>query len=99
MGVNIVSRALTKARLNLGVITPADDKGAYVGFQRVQKWRDDKLETYNKYVRGTQYDNLIDWDQATEQSKNSDHVPIRKRKPRIIFPSLRFFLIGWLPSL
>ena len=45
-------------------------------------FRKQELDTYDSYYEGTQYDNLQDWETALE---SPEYVPIRKRKPRVIY--------------
>lgn len=53
-----------------------------------KKYRSDKLEKVTKYLNGTQYDGLHDWDSS---SSGEDHIPLFKRKPKIIYPFLKIF--------
>lgn len=59
---------------NLGVV-PGDRLGNDL-------YRNKKLEEFDSYLNNRQYDKLIDWDTANQ---SEDFVPIRRRKPRIIF--------------
>jgi hypothetical protein len=47
-------------------------------------YRSEKLRVVEKYLEGHQYDGKMDWDTAA-QSKDP-FIPIRDRKPRVIFP-------------
>jgi len=53
-----------------------------------KKWRSDKLHEVEKYLNGTQYDGLHDWDSA---SCSENHVPLFKRKPKVIYPFLKVY--------
>lgn len=50
------------------------------------KYRSRPLEDIDRYLKGTQYDHLADWDESEELE---DYVKIRLRKPRLIFPFLK----------
>ena len=48
----------------------------------VRRYRLDYLNQLDMYYDGTQYDGLIDWEEA---NCSSEYIPIRKRRPRIQF--------------
>lgn len=58
------------------------------GVEKSKKYRSDKLEKISKYLSGTQYNGLQDWDSS---SCSDDHVPLFKRKPKIIYPFLKVY--------
>lgn len=72
----MMGRAAKKAALNLGIVAGA-------GNSVVPKHRSDKLERLEKYYENEQYDHLLPWDKT--ELDNNEYVPIRKRKPRIIY--------------
>lgn len=61
---------------NLGIIRP---DGKSVG-----KSRNPRLDKIDKYYKNRQYDSLVDWQEA--ESCGDEYIPIRKRKPKIIYP-------------
>lgn len=69
------SRTAQRVEQKLGRIP-----GNQIGHAR--KVRSEKLETYEKYLNNTQYDHLLDWDVSGE---GEDYVPVRKRRPRLIY--------------
>lgn len=74
----MMSRTAQKVANNLGVVYGGDSaKG-------VKKFRREHLEDLDKYYENRQYNHLTDWDKAACQPDDK-YVPIRKRKPRIIF--------------
>lgn len=72
------SRLRTQARNNLGTIMTNDMSNAGVV-------RNEELDVLDAYYESEQYDNLTDWEEATKQSTEGEHVPVRDRKPRIIY--------------
>lgn len=72
-----LSRLRQHAKNNLGVIM-TNDMG------KAQTYRSEELELLDRYYESTQYDHLMDWEQACELA-NEQYVPIRKRRPRIIY--------------
>lgn len=68
------SRLQLHAQNNLGVIMKSQGSGAKV--------RNDTLELFDAYYENRQYDNLTDWNEAM---KSEEFVPIRDRKPRVVF--------------
>lgn len=70
------SRSQKRADNNLGIIL--------VG-KAPPKCRTPELERLDKYLNDTQYDGLVNWEEAEACGPN-DYIPIRKRKPRIIYP-------------
>jgi len=70
-----ISRLRQFAQNNLGTIMTND-----MGTARV--FRKDKLDIYDQYYENCQYDNLQDWETAV---KADVYVPVRDRKPRIIY--------------
>lgn len=72
-----LSRLREHAKNNLGVIM-TNDMG------KAQTYRSEDLELYDRYYESSQYDHLSKWDDACDQS-NEAYVPVRKRKPRIIY--------------
>jgi hypothetical protein len=75
------SRSQKRANNNLGVIATGSGKSP--------RYRSQKLSEVEKYLKNTQYDHLENWDVA--QMNNEEHVPLHKRKPKIIFPFARVF--------
>ncbi len=59
---------------NLGIIRPGGANGQY---------RNAKLDKIDKYLSSTQYDDKMDW---IEAQSLDEYVPIRQRKPTIIYP-------------
>jgi hypothetical protein len=49
---------------------------------QTKEYRDDALDLLDKYYDSEQYDQLMDWQEAV---KSTEYVPIRDRKPRIIY--------------
>jgi hypothetical protein len=76
---NWLSNSRTGKRVanNLGVIWGQD-------VSKIKRYRKEELHLYDQYYDGTQYDKLIDWDQAAQQMcEGDDFIGVRKRKPRI----------------
>jgi len=71
------SRSQKRAENNLGI-----KQGTLSGSKNDQ-FRNDRLDKICQYVESTQYDHLADWDNCDEAE---NHAPIRKRKPKIIYP-------------
>lgn len=69
------SRLRRFAQNHLGVIMGED-------MNQVNEFRDPALDLLDKYYDNEQYDGLIDWQEAL---KYEEYVPIRDRKPRIIY--------------
>lgn len=71
------SRGETKSMKNLGYLSSKEgDQGRGV-------FRNKKLEKLDSYYESRQYDNLPSWDQPHNNA--GQYVPVRKRKPRLIF--------------
>lgn len=70
-----LSRLQEHAKNNLGVIYGG-------GGKRNAMFRDDCLDLLDQYYDGTQYANLIPWDDAT-RGVDEKYVPVRQRQPRI----------------
>lgn len=71
------SRSTKRANNILGV--NQDDNG----FQKSKNYRSEKLKVVEDYLEGCQYKGKVDWDSAT---KSETFIPVRDRRPRIIFP-------------
>jgi hypothetical protein len=71
------SRSQKRSENKLGV------KHSTLSLQRNDIFRNERLHKVCQYVESKQYDHLADWD-ASEESDSP--VPIRKRKPKIIYP-------------
>lgn len=69
------SRTQERIDNNLGIISA---QGMNNAFKRV---RCEELDTYDKYMRNEQYDKLMPWD----SSDSDTFIPLRQRKPRVIF--------------
>ena len=78
------SRSEKRAENNLGIKHSTLTKGSGV------EYRKKSLDTICKYVGGTQYDHLADWDVSKEAE---GYVSVRKRKPKIIIFRFRFSTI------
>lgn len=74
------TRSSQRVANNLGIVAGTSVKGT------VRKVRRDDLKTLQDYYDSKQYDSLIGWEEAAAQSCAGDHVPVRKRKPRLIMP-------------
>lgn len=76
-GRGLSGKSRTQERIDnkLGRIS-ADEMGR--SFKRV---RCEELDRFDKYLCNEQYDNLLPWDSGDAET----YIPIRKRKPRIIF--------------
>lgn len=74
------SRSEKRAANILGVISG--------GSQGANKYRSQKLAEVEKYLNGTQYDHLMNWDQAQAEE---DHIPMSSRKPKVIYPFAQVF--------
>jgi len=70
-----MSRLRRFAQNHLGVIMTDD-------MNQVKQFRDPALDLLDQYYESTQYDGLMDWSEAVKQE---EYVPIRDRKPRIIY--------------
>lgn len=71
------SRSQKRSESNLGV------KRGSMASAGNDQYRNEKLHKICQYVDSTQYDHLANWDSCDE---SESHVPIRKRKPKIIYP-------------
>ena len=71
------SRSKTRVAKNLGVIELDLAKESTI-------YRDPLLEALDSYYENRQYDHLQDWEDACDA--NGEHVPVRNRRPRIVFP-------------
>lgn len=71
------SRAERRAQGNLGIIN-------LTGGANVQVFRDQKLEKFDAYYESRQYESKPEWDRASDP--NGEHIPVRSRKPRFVFP-------------
>lgn len=68
------SRSELRQKMNLGIIgIDRDDK--------VNVFRDKKLELLDSYYENRQYDHLPSWEQTS--SKQGGHLSVRQKKPRI----------------
>jgi len=72
----IKSRTQKRIENTLGIIA-----GAMAG--RFMRVRSEKLDTYDKYLHSKQYDHLVPWEQQSDDPE--DFIPIRKRRPLVIF--------------
>ena len=70
-----LSRLKQFAKNHLGVIM-VDQMAGYPN-----KYRKEDLDLLDQYYEGTQYDDLQEWQEASE---SEDYVSIRKRKPRVM---------------
>lgn len=70
-----LSRLRRFAQNHLGVIMTED-------MNQVKEWRSDFLNLLDCYYENEQYDDLMDWNEALKQN---EYVPVRERKPRIIY--------------
>lgn len=71
------SRIQQRIDTTLGIIAAGN-------LRSVRKCRDDRLDRFDAYYERRQYDKLMDWERALEQSTQPDgYVAIRKRKPRL----------------
>lgn len=70
------SRSQKRAENNLGIVHVGANRGT-------PRSRSRDLEIIDKYLEGTQYDGLADWKEA---ECSEDYIPIKKRKPYIIYP-------------
>lgn len=73
------SRSEKRANNILGVI--------HVG-EGSNKYRSQNLNDVQKYLEGTQYDHLMNWDVA---ANDEDHIPMSSRKPKVIYPFAQVF--------
>ena len=69
----IGGRSELKAANNLGVLS--------IKGKEAKKYRKPELEALDKYYESRQYNHLPDWDKSAESP--DEHIPVRKRKPRI----------------
>jgi len=69
------SRSKKRADNNLGIVQVTDDES--------KKYRTPALDKIDKYLNNKQYDTLMDWNEA---DRCKQCIPIRMRKPRIIYP-------------
>lgn len=69
------TRLQTHAANNLGVIYGGSAKSKYV-------FREAGLDVLDAYYENRQYDDLMNWEEAAKQEP---YVPVRNRKPRIIY--------------
>jgi hypothetical protein len=53
------------------------------GISKKKNYRSEKLKIVEKYLDGCQYEGKTDWDTA---NKSENFIPVRDRKPRVIFP-------------
>lgn len=72
-----LSRLRRFAKNHLGVIMTDD-------LNTTKEWRSDFLDLLDRYYENNQYDDLIAWDEATAPGQD-EYVPVRKRKPRMIY--------------
>lgn len=47
------------------------------------RWRKDELELYDQYLESRQYEGMQPWDR--KEDTGGDYIPIRQRKPRIVY--------------
>jgi hypothetical protein len=69
------SRMGLRSAQNLGIISTENRN-------KMRKFRDKDLDLLDQYYENRQYDNLPEWDEAADMD---EYIPIRKRKPRIIY--------------
>ncbi len=50
---------------------------------KVEKWRSHDLEVFDAYYEARQYEGMKSWDQR--EDSGGDYIPIRERKPRIVY--------------
>jgi hypothetical protein len=72
----MVSRSTRRSENTLGIVS-----GGAAG-EKVGRYRDPRLELYDSYYESRQYDKLTPWNEAASQTP---YVPIRQRKPRVIY--------------
>ena len=70
------SRTQQRIDNNLGVIPVS-------GVGKIREYRSDEIHKYDQYIESEQYDHLANWDAVNENGM--EYLPIRKRKPRIIY--------------
>jgi len=70
-----LSRLRRHAQNHLGVIMTDD-------MNQVKEFRNNFLDLLDRYYESSQYEDLQDWEEAIQQE---EYVPIRKRKPRVIY--------------
>lgn len=71
------TRLQEQVRNNLGTIMTDS-------MSKNQKFRDQELDTLDAYYENRAYDDLMNWDEACGQNQE-EYVPVRKRKPRVIY--------------
>jgi len=76
-----MSRSEKRANNNLGIVLNT-------GNEKSDRYRSPKLCVVQSYLEGTQYDGKQDWDQA---ACSDTHVPLKDRKPKIIYPFAKVF--------
>lgn len=79
-----MSRSEKRANQNLGIIhLPSNGMGV-----EKRHYRSQVLKEVDNYLHGTQYDGLSDWDDSL---CSKDHVKLKDRRPKIIFPFAKIF--------
>lgn len=73
------SRSTQRVDNNLGIVSMDNGGGKH------RKFRSETLNKYDLYYDGLQYEDLSPWDASTANS----YIPVRQRKPRIIYPFAR----------
>jgi hypothetical protein len=71
------SRSQKRAENNLGI------KHSTLSMTNNEMYRSERLHKICQYIENKQYDHLADWDNCDESDQ---HIPLRKRKPKIIYP-------------
>ena len=71
------SRSQKRAENNLGI------KAGSLSMAKNDMFRTERLDKICQYVDSKQYDHLADWDHCKNEN---EHVPLNKRKPKIIYP-------------
>lgn len=69
------SRLQEQVNNNLGIIMTDD-------MAKNQQFRDKQLDQYDAYYESRQYDDKMNWEEAV---KSDRYIPVRDRKPRIIY--------------
>lgn len=76
-------RSKKRADNILGVVQDGGIPG-----NKVKRYRKESLQTIEDYMTGCQYQGKMDWDQACGCE---DYVPLKDRKPKIIYPFGKVF--------
>ena len=84
-----MARSITKSRFagfqSRLRVQAANNLGIIMSDQMTQNniFREPELDLYDAYYENRQYDDLPTWENA--QSQDGEYIPVRKRKPRIIY--------------